>query len=655
MLRKPIRPVRKLIAPHPAPRKGTNSDDMIAQLRRHDKLYARGEAVISDEEYDALREQAHRLAPRHAYFRSTGEPLPEDSKLPALMPGLTKIRPVSAESWAGDSGWLYWSEKIDGISCLLHYRDGELLRAYKKSSETHGREITDAVKRVNHVPLMLTPIGVQTTTPATTRGDILVRGELAVKYSVFDKYSYERLGDKGYKHPRAMVASIFLPAKPVRELLTTVDFVAYSIVFPEPFSPEYERQQLATYFPNVAWGSQDSVSPELEASLTDAIKDVKQSKVYPCDGIVAVKQEGGEIARVAIKLHTDDQLSKKTIVKRIEIDMSMRNLAKPRVIIEPVEIDGVVISSITANNMREIDKFRLGPGSIVHVVRAGDVIPHILKSEEFAPTPSKQYKQLVTCPDCGHSLHWSMTASGKQGADLACSYVPCKESKRTEVFLERSGVKGLGDVQIAALSKNNSVRDILELPVKDVGDILGSQIVAQKICDALDTVLECPLTRVMYMSGIFTSQTVSLGETTLASILSILEANEIREKDITDSYRGASQPRMAGVLPPTEAARLFVERIHDFRVFYASIADWHRPPERSSELQGMTFCFTGFRDPELSDALRARGAAYSDSLSKKTTHLVYKTSPHQTKLDKASQYGCKVISLDVLHEMLRTV
>ena len=629
--------------------------EAIDVLKRHDALYDAEQEIITDEDYDALREAARKSYPNNPYYKTLGpgtSATRDDEPLPLPMGGLAKIRPDSVLTWvtgftSRSDCYAYYSEKIDGISLLLHYREGKLSAAYKKRNPESGRNVIAFTKYVKDIPQKLVFKGSPRAHISTSKGDVIVRAELAITFDAFEPYSKDALGKDGYSTPRVMVSSIFNRLEvdeETKELLKLVRCVVYDVLFPKPVNCDINRHWIESLFLNPVHGRALPLSDLEDDNIVSLIKETKEESPYPCDGIV-IAVSNDEIHRTAVKLHTADQTSKQTTVIRIEVEMSMRNLMKPRIIIDPVVIDGIKVSSLTGNNMRDIDLFKIGPGSIVHACRAGEVIPHLLKTGNFKPSPSKKYALIDKCPDCGGTLTWTVTANGSQGADRICQDVKCLESKRTGIFLERLGVKGLGDAHIDTLSLDRSVSDILDLQEKDFVKLLGK--VGTGIYNGIWDAMECPLARIMFATGIFSTGSQSLGVATITTILDMLESNGYTSKQITRSgVSGLNIPEVLAILPPTNTTNLFVNALFEFNAFYRTIEDAHTIPALTKTLAGKVFTFSGFRDPNLQDRIAASGGIYSDALSKKTTHLVYQFGgePHPVKAEKARKQGCAILS-----------
>lgn len=639
----------------------------IAKLRKLDEAYYNtNNPLMTDDEYNKFRADAKRKFGLNPYFKEVGtKPARGAVNLPLTVTRMGRIRSDSVAAWLDSVNesvqYVHYSHKIDGLFCLLHYRRGELLAAYTRGNDSQGQDITRFVKRMASVPKKIAiPLedlvkAAHERPTGAIEGDAIFGGELCVSWGKYDAY-HERKDVKAdnklqYASPRAM-AQAAVNRNDINEgLLSLVDLVAHGVIWPEPTNPDRAWQLLKALFPIVSENGKRPVGAKTGAELGSLYETAKEESEYPIDGFVLQSSDGAHIQQVAMKREADKQTIEKTTVTKVEVTMSMRNLVKPVIHIKPVTIDGYKISTLTGDNMLAIEQMKIGPGSVVNVVRANDVIPHMLKTPQYKPTPSKQPFNIYQCPDCGGELSWTITARGEEGADLHCTDETCLKAKRTGVFFERLNVKGIGDASLEKLTFDRSVRDVLELTSKDFENELGK--VGPVIRGIIHSKLSCGMDRIMYASGIFSSGTQSLGENTLAAILAELKnANITPTKLINGQGREYDGIDLEIILPPTSASRLFISRLGEFRVFYQDFAKHHEIPHVSDQLSGYVFTFSGFRDSDLVEKIRGQGGVYADSLSKKTTHLVSLNMPEPAKRAKAEAYGTNLMKVAELRNIL---
>jgi NAD-dependent DNA ligase len=641
--------------------------EVIALLRKYDDAYYnKKKPLVSDDVYNTLRAKAQNQFPKNSYFKEVGAAPKKGTAvdLPLTLTRMSRIRPDSVAPWLNGVNdglkFMHYSHKIDGLCAILHYRQGQLFRVFTRGNDATGQDITRFAKYIKSIPKHIgispearnKPIDQQ---PILSNGDAIFTGELCVTWAKFDKHNDKYKGDKKklFASPRVMAQASVNRNEVDEYLIGQVDCVMHGVLFPEPMKPERDWYLLEECFPVVTPNGKLMVDPKIGNRLATLYESAKDESEYPIDGFVLQATDGADTHYIAMKRDADKQTVAQTSVTKIEVNMSARNLAKPTIHIKPVKIDGYTISTLTGNNIREIESLKIGPGSVVNVVRAGDVIPHMLKTGQFKPTAAKKPFYLECCPDCGGELSWTFTANGKEGADLQCTDELCRESKRTMIFLERMQIDGLGEANIETLAHERGMAEVLALPDKEFTKLFGK--LGPGIRANLHHAMECDMAKIMYASGIFTSGTQSLGVNTIVAILTALKranisATKLLEGEGTE-YHGVT---LEMTLPPVNTSRLFIAKLPEFRVFYQQeIGKAHKPTKTSDRLGGYVFTFSGFRDANLAEDIRRAGGIYTESLSKKVTHVVSLNMPEPAKLEKAKKYGTRLLKVQELKHILQ--
>lgn len=639
------------------------------KLRQYDDAFYNTEKpLVSDDVYNEFRKHAKNRWPRNPYFKTVGAPPKakrgEAVELPLMLTRMSRIRPDSVNAWAASVDerlpYVYYSNKIDGVFCGLHYRRSELVQAFTRGDGKTGQDVTRFIKHIKSAPRKLViPMEdlakVSSERPeAPIGGDVILTTELCVTWDNFEAYNRKLRAKKQdeFASPRVMALAAINRNEPDMELLKYVDCIGHGMVVPEPTNPERAQQLLKALFTIHADQGKRPLGPNTGRELGNLFKSAKESSPYPIDGFVLQATDGGIIYSIAMKQDADKQTIGKTEITDITVSMSMRNLAKPVINIKPVMIDGYKISQLTGHNMFEVQTLRLGVGSKVNVVRSGDVIPHMLKTGAHAPTPAKKPYLLTKCIDCGGKLSWTMTARGEAGADLQCTDIVCRESKRTAVFMDRMGIKGIGDAHIETLTYDRTVADVLAADDKAFTEDLGK--IGPEIRKLLHKSMHCDMAKIMYASGIFATGTQSLGVSTLSEILATLKQCNITPTNLIHGRGSEYDPATIEVhLPPKQTSRIFISKLPEFIEFYKPIEMYHHAPVTSNRLAGYTFTFTGFRESNMADDIRRLGGAYADSLSKKTTHLVVLNYPEPAKAEKARKYGTKLLKAQHLKQIMQ--
>ena len=441
----------------------------LPQLVVHSKAkYEEGISVIDDNAYDLLEIICKQRHPRWEIPVGVLTSNQNRVRLPYWMGSLDKIFLRSSEPFAFTAAqrelerWIskisarndtetdttyILQPKLDGVSCLLDIRNG-IPTMYTRGDGTYGADITD---RLDFINIGLNLSGIK---------NIAVRGELVFPKQLF----LERYADVN-SNVRNFVAGLVSNQK-IKEGLSSVYLVCYEIIRDEnqtatgntPYTPLEQLSRLNQLgFHTVPYVLVDSLTiPILKAELDWYVKDYP----YLVDGVVIVANQRNQRNTkknpdysIAFKAQLLKPVS--TTVVEVIWKRSFRDRLKPTVKIEPIQIENVTISYVTAFNARYVYANGLGPGAQVKIVRSGDVIPGIYSVD--APSPFG-----ASFPP-GQGVDWDWDVNGVEIVGLA----PSREGdiNRLIVFFKKIGAKNVGPRIIEKLYDTgyNDIFKILDL------------------------------------------------------------------------------------------------------------------------------------------------------------------------------------------------
>lgn len=378
------------------------------------KYYEDGTSEISDEEFDKLVEDLRKLDPNSSVFKTGwGYDVNKDSTPGSkvkhkygLVGSLDKVH--SYEELPQNfkqSCYLYNSLKLDGLSVVMYYEDGKLVDAVTRGDGTTGICIVDKIRVI--APYLLQCNYVKDFTGA-------IRGEILMSYQNFDRF---KVSNPNAKNPRNAAAGL-INRKDITEDLKYLDVVVYTVI----------GSKTDNYSENCHFVTMDDVicflfnnfgidhvvqnswfdnptSEEFECGMITC-KDVWYGK-YPADGIVIncsidwdKTTDGIQYDSVAYKYPSENKTSR---VTGVTWEMSKTHYAIPIVNIEPVQLAGTKVENATGHNAKFIKDNLIGPGAIVEVTKANEIIPHI----EKILTPQLSSGMIDCCPCCGGELTWN--------------------------------------------------------------------------------------------------------------------------------------------------------------------------------------------------------------------------------------------------------
>src|SRR5699024_8418858 len=357
--------------------------------------------------------------------------------------------------------------KEDGLTVKLEYRDGVLYQASTRGDGNVGEDITHSMRLLDSVPNYI-----------DYEGTLIVRGEAIIDFDEFERVN----GDGKYKSPRNLVSGSvrtldagiaedrgvkilvfdiinwedvghndWLQSK---ELLKDLGFtLTHSKSFD---NNEQGKKDIIDYCTNFEYKEREEVNHMVDGLVLkvdnyDKRKDLGTTSKYPKWAI-------------AYKFNSLDAT---TTLKGVEWSVGKTGQVTPNAILEPVEIDGVVIGKASLANYANIKNRDIKVGDVVVVARANDVIPQIVSSvKENRVGKEREINLIETCPSCNSYLEHEKGKDGKgnEAITLYCKNVDCDEQvKRVlENFVSRGSmdIDGLGKETIDVLYEEGIVSDI---------------------------------------------------------------------------------------------------------------------------------------------------------------------------------------------------
>jgi NAD-dependent DNA ligase len=390
----------------------------------------------------------------------------------------------------------------------------------------------------------------------------------------------------------------------------------------------------------VLYKLENTLSNEL---LSDILIEWRQSNVYEIDGIIVTddklyeRKSGNPEHSFAFKMVLSDQIAEAKVVDVIWTP-SKDGYLKPRVQIEPLNLGGVKIEYATGFNAAFINDNKIGVGSVIELVRSGDVIPHIRKvviQAEEAKMPSVPYQ-------------WNDTH-----VDVMLENIDSDETVRDKNitgFFRGIGVEGLSSGNVARIVQAgyDTVPKIIQMTVADLLTVDGfKEKTATKLFNGIrEKIDSASLVDIMSASNLFGRGFSKIRlELIMESYPSVLVSDESNTQKIS---KIAAIKGMA-----SKSAEAFVEKIPNFIHFIHEsgltnkLAQIPLPKQfdTSNPLFGKTIVMTGFRDVDLQNKLKEIGAKLGASVSKSTFVVLVKDLDEDTgKAAEAKKLGISLMT-----------
>ena len=452
-----------------------NEKQLFSILSEADKCYYNHQPILTDSQYDIILNYAE-----HKYKKNTkiGAPVERNKAiLPYMMPSMDKIKPDtdSLTSWTSKfTGPYVISCKLDGVSGL-YTTEPDIPQLYTRGDGKTGQNISHLI------PYLQLP---------KTKG-IVIRGEFIILKETFtEKYA------KLFANPRNMVAGI-INNKAVHEYIHDVKFVAYEVIKPV-IIPSKQMEFLSTIdIQSVLYKLENKLTNE---TLSQILVDLRTKYLYEIDGLIVTndaiyeRNAGNPIHSFAFKMVLSEQIAEATVVDVLWTP-SKYGYLKPRIQISPIQLGGVCVEYTTGFNGAFIRDNNIGIGTIVEIIRSGDVIPHIRKVIVPAETPKM--------PDV--SYIWNTT-----NIDIILENSNLNETVREKNitgFFKGIGVDGLSSGNISRIIQAgfNTISSILKMNHDDFLKIDGFQLkMATKLYEGIKNKINtASLITIMAASNIF--------------------------------------------------------------------------------------------------------------------------------------------------------
>lgn len=410
----------------------TNKEELKSKIISANDAYRFGEAVMSDLEYDSLVEEFQAQFPDEydAFRDSLNEGAAVHGtkvKHPFIMGSLNKVTietPTDIQKFVKKyvNGTLNVSAKVDGVSCRLHYSHGKLTQASTRGNGEEGIDITDKMKYVNFVPKTI-----------ALADEIDIRGELVIFKDDFAKLD-------GFANPRNATAGIINRKESNKEDLSSVSFIAYTILGDKFGKAEQFSLLNASKF-TTAWNEDIdcSIYADLDACVEYLTKELQHEHKYETDGLVIAdssfvnESKYRPDASVAVKGNMNSAVT--TVVDVIWAGPSKHGRFCPVAQLEPIQLCGTTVSQATLNNIDFIANKGIKYGSEVRIQKRGEIIPAIV--EVLSNAKAADIEMPTECPCCGTKLI-------VDGVDLRCPNKDCKEQilEQLVTFIAKLNVKG---------------------------------------------------------------------------------------------------------------------------------------------------------------------------------------------------------------------
>lgn len=662
-------------------------EELKSEIHAHNYRYHVLDApVISDLEFDKLLNELKRIEAEHLDWVTADSPTQRAGAKPADR--FEKVRhpaPILslANAFGGDDAraWLervsriddrvekakfVVEPKIDGLSVVLHYRDGVFVQGATRGDGEVGEDITSNLRTIRSIPLKI-PVEAKGPKPPKV---LVVRGEAYLPIKEFDELNrkLEEAGEKTYLNPRNTAAGSLRQLDPVLTASRPLTILVYQIIHSEGGKVPTSQWEILEYLKALGFPITD-IAKRFN-NLDDAVAytetwDKKRDELpYEADGMVIkiddlnLAAELGFVGKdprgaIAFKFPAREVT---TTLNDIGVAVGRTGVLTPYAMLEPVEIGGVVVERATLHNFDFIAEKDIRVGDRVLVKRAGEVIPYVIGPVVDARKgKEKKFKPPTTCPACGQAVEHFEGEVAWYCVNAAC---PAQLVRNIEHYVSRGAmdIVGLGIKIVEQLIEAGLVKDVGDLYTLTKEQLLELEGFKDKKTDNLLTAIanskNQTLARLIAALGIHGVGEVMAGD--LASNFTDLEALSKSKADDLMQIAGLG-PNIAESIVDWFARPFNQKLLKKLK----AVGMWPQGGQSVSSKQsdafaGLTFVITGtlptFSRDDAKDFIESHGGKVTDSVSKKTSYLVLGEAPG-SKFEKAKSLGVKIVGEEELKKL----
>ncbi|MBQ9672553.1 MAG: NAD-dependent DNA ligase LigA [Prevotella sp.] len=660
----------------------------ILQLRKelHDhnyNYYVLNQPKISDQDFDFLMHELQDLEARHPELSDPNSPTQrvgsdlnkEFKQVAHRYPMLSLANTYNEQDvrdWfesvrkglAGEDFEICCEMKYDGLSISLTYVDGKLVQAVTRGDGVNGDDVTNNVKTIRSIPLVLTGNGYPR--------EFEIRGEVLMPWASFDRLNKEREAaeETPFANPRNAASGTLksLDSRVVAQ--RQLDAYLYYLLGEEiPTGGHYENLEVAR-----SWGFKISEGMRKVSSLEEVIDFInywdKERKNLPVatDGIVlkvnslAQQRSLGYTAKsprwaIAYKFKAERECTR---LLEVTYQVGRTGAVTPVANMEPVQLAGTTVKRATLNNEDFIRSFDLHIGDYVYVEKGGEIIPKIVGVDiDQRPIIAQPVQFIQKCPECGTRLvRYEGEAAWYCPNDTSC---PPQIKGRIEHFIARKAmnIDSLGPETVdeyyrIGLIKN--VADLYDIEVQQINGDGSRTKSAQKIVNAIQHSVEVPFERVVFALGIrFVGETSArllarhfktmdaLKNASLQDLQEVEGIGEVMAKSIITYFHNEENLRI-------------IDRLRAKGV-QMSLSE-EQTNMASDKLAGQSIVISGVfarhsRD-EYKQIIEQNGGKNVGSISNKTSFILAGENMGPSKLEKAKKLNIRIVDEEEFLKMIES-
>ncbi|MDE6215593.1 NAD-dependent DNA ligase LigA [Bacteroides sp.] len=651
-------------------------DQLRADLHRHNhNYYVLNAPEISDKEFDDLMRELQDLEKEHPEYQDDNSPTMRVGsdinknftqvahRYPMLSLGNTYSESEVADFYErvrkalNEDFEICCELKYDGTSISLTYEDGKLIRAVTRGDGEKGDDVTDNVKTIRSIPLVL-----HGGYPKLFE----IRGEILMPWTVFEELNREKEAHEEplFANPRNAASGTLKLQNSATVASRKLDAYLYYLLGEElPCDGHYENLQTAA-----RWGFKTSEHMKKAHTLEEVFEYINywdtERKNLPVatDGIVlkvnSLKQQKnlGYTAKsprwaIAYKFQAERALTR---LNKVSYQVGRTGAVTPVANLDPVQLSGTIVKRASLHNADIIEGLDLHIGDMVYVEKGGEIIPKItgVDLDSRNMLIGEKVKFITHCPECGSKLiRYEGEAAHYCPNETAC---PPQIKGKIEHFISRKAmnIDGLGPETIDMFYRLKLIKDTADLYQLKADDIKNLERMGEKsaenIIHGIAASKAVPFERVLFALGIrFVGETVAkkiaksftdIDELEKADVEKLKAIDEIGEKIAQSIVAYFSNPGNKALVERLKSSGLQLYRKEEDLNGYTD-----KLSGQSIVISGV---FTHHSRDEYKEMIEKNGGKNVGSISSKTSFILAGENMGPAKLEKAQKLGVKIMGED---------
>ena len=540
------------------------------------------------------------------------------------------------------------SWKMDGLTIVLTYENGELQKAVTRGNGIVGEVITNNARTFKNIPLKI-----------AYQGRLVLRGEAIITYSDFERINEMIVDvDAKYKNPRNLCSGSVRQLNNQITAERNVRFYAFALVSAQDVDMHNSRAYQMEWLKSQGFEVVEyrMVTGESLDEAMDYFSHAIENNDFPSDGLVALYDDiaygdslgsTAKFPRNAFAFKWADEI-RETTLREIEWSPSRTGLINPIAVFDPVELEGTTVSRASVHNVSIVRELQLGIGDTIQVYKANMIIPQIAENL----TRSSNLEIPHICPVCGEEAR---VIQENEVESLYCMNPDCvaKKIKAFTLFVSRDAmnIDGLSEATLEKFIAKGFIHDfgdIFEI-AKHREEIVTMEGFGEKSYDnliaSIDKAKETTLAKVIYSLGIS-----NIGLSNARVICRHFDDN-------LDKIRTAEEEEISAIdgIGPVIAKSLtkYFKDPENNRKLDHLLGYLHINKEEVSEnqtLAGMNFVITGSLEHfsnrgEAKKLIESLGGKVTGTVTGKTNYLINNdTTSNSSKNKKARELGIPILS-----------